>query len=71
MLPSPIIPLQYEFEVGEQGQVNLQVPFSTGQKITVLVITPQPETTTHLVAAATSSLAFWDNAIDDAEWNNA
>jgi hypothetical protein len=70
MLPSPIIPL--EVEVGEQGQVNLQVPFSTGQKITVLVITPQPETTTtHLVAAATSSLAFWDNAIDDAEWNNA
>ena len=24
-----------------------------------------------LVAASTSSLGFWDNAIDDAEWNNA
>ena len=24
-----------------------------------------------LVAAAVSSLGFWDNEIDDAEWNNA
>jgi hypothetical protein len=71
MLQSSNSPLQYEVEVGEQGQVNLKVPFNTGQKITVLVMQSQPESTQDLVAAASSSLAFWDNAIDDAEWNNA
>ncbi|NJM48710.1 MAG: hypothetical protein HC860_23205 [Alkalinema sp. RU_4_3] len=71
MLQVPITPLQYEVEVGEQGQINLQVPFSTGQKITILVMQSQPEATQDLVAASSSSLAFWDNAIDDAEWNNA
>jgi hypothetical protein len=71
MLQSSNPPLQYEVEVGEQGQVNIQVPFSSGQKITVLVMQSQLETTQDLVAASTSSLAFWDNAIDDAEWNNA
>jgi hypothetical protein len=63
-------PLQYEVEVGEQGQIQLQVPFSAGQKIILLVIDPQ-DNLKELVTASTSSLAFWDNAIDDEEWNHA
>jgi hypothetical protein len=64
-------PLQYEVEVGEQGQIQLQVPFSVGQKIVVLVMEPLQDNVNDLVAASTSSLAFWDNDIDDAEWNHA
>jgi hypothetical protein len=59
-------PLQYEVEVGEQGQIQLQVPFQVGQKIVVLVMEPLQDN--DLVAASTSSLAFWDNDIDDAQW---
>jgi hypothetical protein len=62
-------PLQYEVEVGEQGQIKLQVPFDAGQRIVVFVMETQPDT--DMLAAASSSLAFWDNDIDDAEWNNA
>jgi hypothetical protein len=64
-------PLQYEVEVGEQGQIQLQVPFTVGQKIVVLVMEPRQDNINDLVAASTSSLAFWDNDIDDVEWNNA
>jgi hypothetical protein len=64
-------PLQYEVEVGEQGQIQLQVPFTVGQKIVVLVMEPLQDNINDLVAASTSSLAFWDNDIDDAEWNHA
>lgn len=72
MLSSPMsTPLQYEVEVGEQGQIQLQVPFKAGQKIVIQVIEPRPDSISDLVTASTSSLAFWDNAIDDAEWNHA
>jgi hypothetical protein len=65
-------PLQYEVEVGEQGQIQLQVPFSAGQKIVVVVIEPSPpDDLNALAAASTSSLSFWDNPIDDEEWNHA
>jgi hypothetical protein len=62
-------PLQYEVEVGEQGQIQLQVPFNVGQKIVVLVMEPLQDYIPDLATASTSSLAFWDNDIDDAEWN--
>jgi hypothetical protein len=68
---SNLSPLQYEVEVGEQGQIQLQVPFQVGQKIVVLVMEPLQDNINDLVAASTSSLAFWDNDIDDVEWNNA
>jgi hypothetical protein len=71
MPPVTPAPLQYEVEVGEQGQIQLQVPFSMGQKIVVLVMEPLQDNMEDLVAASTSSLAFWDNDIDDAEWNHA
>jgi hypothetical protein len=64
-------PLQYEVEVGEQGQIQLQVPFHVGQKIMVFVMATQPDSMSDMLAAASSSLAFWDNDIDDAEWNHA
>ncbi|MBD2329951.1 hypothetical protein [Alkalinema sp. FACHB-956] len=64
-------PLRYEVEVQAQGHIELQVPFATGRKVIVLVLPDEPDSLADLVAAASSSLGFWDNEIDDAEWNNA
>jgi len=64
-------PLKYEIEVQAQGYIELQVPFAVGQKIVVLVMQNDQADTSDLVAASLSSLEFWDNSIDDAEWNNA
>ena len=64
-------PLRYEVEVQAQGHIELQVPFTIGQKVVVLVMPEDSDRFSDLVAASTSSLGFWDNAIDDAEWNNA
>jgi len=64
-------PLKYEIEAQAQGYIELQVPFSVGQKIVVLVMQNDQADTSDLAAASLSSLEFWDNSIDDAEWNNA
>ncbi len=66
-----LTPLKYEIEVQAQGYIELQVPFTVGQKIVVLVMQNDQADTSDLVAASLSSLEFWDNSIDDAEWNNA
>lgn len=67
----PQTALKYEVEVRDHGRVELQVPFAPGARVVIFVI-PQPqETFTDLVAAAESSLAFWDNPLDDEDWNNA
>jgi len=70
---SPQPAIKYEIEVREQGFVEFQVPFARGVRIIVFVIRQEEdeERFTDLVAAAESSLAFWDNPLDDEEWNNA
>jgi hypothetical protein len=38
----------------------------------VVFVIPEPqESLSDLLAAATSSLAFWDNPLDDEDWNDA
>jgi hypothetical protein len=69
--PLAKLPLRYEVEVLDQGRIELQVPFQPGQKLIVLVVGDDDQTFNDLVAASSSSLDFWDNPIDDAEWNNA
>lgn len=68
---NPQTAIKYEVEVLEQGRVELQVPFAPGARIVVFVIREEPaaETFQALVAAAESSLAFWDNPYDDEDWN--
>jgi hypothetical protein len=69
----PLPAIKYEVEVREQGRVEFQVPFAPDARIIVFVIEEEPvkETFTDLVAAAESSSAFWDNPLDDEDWNNA
>ncbi len=63
--------LKYEVEVQEDGHVELQVPFAPGARIVVFVVPEAQETFGDLAAAATSSVAFWDNTLDDEDWNDA
>ncbi|RIK28806.1 MAG: hypothetical protein DCC55_38440 [Chloroflexi bacterium] len=69
----PLPAIKYEVEVREQGRVELQVPFAAGARIVVFVIqeAPAEEAFDDLLAAAESSLAFWDNPLDDEDWNAA
>ena len=67
--PAPQTALRYQVEVHEQGRVELQLPFSAGERVTIIVIPETQEQFPDLVAAATSSLAFWDNPLDDEDWN--
>jgi hypothetical protein len=63
--------LKYEVEVQEQGLVQLHVPFASGARVVVFVIPESEDTFDDLVAASESSLGFWDNPLDDEDWNNA
>ncbi len=67
---TPQTALKYETQVEESGHINLEVPFSIGTRIVVFVI-PQPDDTFELIHASESSLAFWDNDLDDEDWNSA
>jgi hypothetical protein len=61
--------LQYEAEVNEQGRVEVAVPFPAGSRVVVFVIEQPADEATDLLAAAGSSLGFWDNPLDDEDWN--
>jgi hypothetical protein len=62
---------KYEAEVKEDGRIELRVPLPTGARIVVFVIRESGETFSDLVSASQSSLDFWDNPLDDADWNDA
>jgi hypothetical protein len=63
--------LKYELEVGDQGRVELNVPFAPGARVVVYVRREEEDEFADLMAAAESSLNFWDNPLDDGDWNNA
>jgi hypothetical protein len=63
--------LKYDVEVREEGRVELIVPLAPGTRVVVFVIEDTDDTLTDLTGAAESSLAFWDNALDDENWNAA
>ena len=67
----PQTALKYDVEVMEEGRVELQVPFPRGARIVVFVIEETGESFDDLLAAAQSSLDFWDNPFDDEDWNHA
>ncbi|HEY4759429.1 MAG TPA: hypothetical protein VIH42_02495 [Thermoguttaceae bacterium] len=67
-IPQPA--LKYDVEVQQNGRVELTVPFSPGSRIAVFVIEEAADSN-DLIAAAQSSLSFWDNPYDDEDWNDA
>jgi hypothetical protein len=67
---APTTALKYDVEVNANGQVELTVPFPVGSHVTVFVL-EAGESFADLLFASESSLAFWDNPLDDEDWNNA
>ncbi|HRQ21989.1 MAG TPA: hypothetical protein PLF42_01065 [Anaerolineales bacterium] len=67
---APTTALKYDVEVNANGVVELTVPFPAGSHVTVFVL-EAGEPFADLLFASESSLAFWDNPLDDEDWNNA
>jgi hypothetical protein len=67
----PQTALKYETEVHEQGRIELHVPLAQGARVTVFIIPEAVDAFSDLLAAASTSLAFWDNPLDDEDWNAA
>ena len=67
----PFKTYKFEAEVQLGGKVELTTPLPHGSRVEVLVILQDAAETVDLVDAAASSTDFWDNPIDDREWNNA
>lgn len=63
--------LKYDLSVPEDGRIAVQVPFPSGARVTVFVVEEPAERFDDLLAAAESSLSFWDHPLDDEDWNDA
>lgn len=55
--------------VGPGGRVELSLPLPAGTAVEVIVFIPWQDDASDLVAASASATAFWDNPIDDEDWN--
>lgn len=66
----PQTALKYDVEVTDEGRIELRVPFPAGARITVFVIEELTSTLDDLLSAAQSSIDFWDNPLDDEDWND-
>lgn len=61
---------RFPVEVQAGGKIEVTLPLPAGSRVEVVVLTQEDEFQ-DLVEAAASSMDFWDNPEDDAEWNNA
>ena len=51
--------------------MEVTVPFPAGTPVEVVVLAPPDDEFADLTEAAKTSLDFWDNPQDDADWNHA
>jgi len=75
VLPLSQTALQYDAEVTDEGRVELKVPLRVGARVKIFVIEDTGKSDADgfddLVFAAETSLDFWDNSLDDEDWNHA
>jgi len=64
-------PIKMDVVVGQGGRVELTVPLPAGTPVEVLVLDRGSDDFRDLMEAAQSSLGFWDNPMDDEDWNAA
>jgi hypothetical protein len=69
-MSTPQTAWKFDAEVGEQGRVTVQTPLPPHARVEVIVV-PRADEFEDLAAAAQSSLDFWDNPLDDEDWNDA
>jgi hypothetical protein len=55
--------------IGSDGRLQLDLPIPPGTKVEVFVYVPDGDDFSDLVAASASALGFWDNSLDDEDWN--
>lgn len=71
MVNLPQQAIKYRVEVTRDGRIELPVPFTPGAHLTIFVIAENGEPFWELMQASESSLDFWDNPLDDEDWNDA
>jgi hypothetical protein len=57
--------------VNAEGKVEFALPLAPGTPVEIVVLAPEEETLNDLVQASVSSTSFWDNPMDDEDWNDA
>jgi hypothetical protein len=60
-----------EAEVQPGGKVEITVPFEAGSRVVLFVVGKQDGLEQDLLNASESSLEFWNNPLDDEDWNLA
>ena len=66
----PENPLQFDAFVSSDQRIDLKVPLPAGQRVRVVIV-PEDVELRDLMQAAESNIDFWDNPLDDEDWNNA
>ena len=64
-------PIRMDTVVGPGGKVEGTVPLPAGTSVEVIVRGAEVDDCRDLVEAAQSSTGFWDNPLDDEDWNDA
>ena len=67
----PRTALTFEVHARDDGKVEFVGSFQPGERLTVIVIREAAQEFDDLIAAAGSTLDFWDNPFDDEDWNAA
>lgn len=55
--------------VGAGGKVEVNLPLPAGTHVEVFVYVPTADSFADLVDASRSATGFWDNPLDDEDWN--
>ena len=55
--------------VGPDGKLEVNLPLPPGTPVEVIVFVPGSDRFDDLVHAASSATGFWDNPLDDEDWN--
>ena len=62
--------LRYEMEVSDGGRLEIKTPSRRGLGLFFSLCGSPRTTFSDLTEASESTLEFWDNPIDDEEWND-
>jgi hypothetical protein len=60
-----------EAEVQPGGRVEITVPFAIGSRVVLFVVEQEDALRQDLLEASESTIGFWDNPLDDEDWNRA
>lgn len=62
-------PIKLDAVVGAGGRLELTTPLPPGTPVEVIVRDLETDDFRDLTEAAQSALGFWDNPMDDEDWN--